>query len=125
MSWVFEYKNVEIWGPGRISGQVFLSQVRCLETLMGVEAGLTEYMSDTVEVDFPLLVRFLEQLSVWLNSFGSDTVALLLRGAVVHLLAIAMTSSDNKITTNSASFPKAWIQEAEAIKQRYMKLAVT
>ncbi len=55
MGYVFEHGNETIWGPSIGVARLLLASIAPLENRLGIKSGLTEYMSDTIEVDFAQL----------------------------------------------------------------------
>jgi hypothetical protein len=120
MSYIFEANARTIWSPSRITGTLFLSQVRELEKCIEHRSGLIEHMSDTVEIDFPVLNVFLEKLAGWAN-FSNPSISLLLKGVTVHLLAL-VTSSKRTCSAYSSPLPRDWIDEAALFSDREMRV---
>lgn len=55
--------------------------MRYLEEELATPAGLDEYMSDTIDVDFDAIDKFLQRIPAWAN-LDHSSVQLLLRGTM-------------------------------------------
>lgn len=110
MSYVFESNDITIWEPSRNVATCFLAQLQFLENLVGTTSGLNESMSDTIEIDRSSLQRFLQQVITKVN-WENSSLSLLLHGAVVHLLGLAM-SDGNLSVTQIDRLPSRWVEEA-------------
>jgi hypothetical protein len=122
MGYIIEHNDKAIWQPSRAVGQVFLSQLQYLEGVVGVSAGLHEYMSDTINVEFNDLWQFLQAVSRWVN-FDNRSMCVLVKGVVVHVLAIASCMEPPKVAETS-QFPSDWIEEAVALGTGAMERVV-
>ena len=118
MSYVFEVNDDTIWSPSMIAGGFFISQVRQLERILSLPSGLTESMSDTIQVDVECLSAFLRKLSAS-GLIDNTSVNALARGTVVHLIALLQCAAGCGKEVG-ALFPGEWITEALYLASRNM-----
>lgn len=118
MSYVVEHEDKTIWEPSRNTGKLFLSQVHCLEMILGTPSGFSEYMSDTVSVDAGKLDSFLGRLIEWANR-DNTSIRLLLTGVMVHLLAIAVTVNPT-YSIEASEIPMDWQHQAAKLASTAM-----
>jgi len=118
MGILFECGDQTIWSPSREVALYFLAQVRHLETRMGASCGLSEVVSDTVEIDHERLRSFIESVATWTN-VNNLSMGQLLRPAMVHLLAI-LGSCSAVAETLLVPFPREWVEEAGSLGRRAM-----
>lgn len=121
MGYIVEHNDKTVWSPGRLVGKLFLSQVRHLESEVGVSAGLNEYMSDTIAIDANQLELFLQRVADW-ATFDNLSMRLLLRGAVVHLLAL-ISCVERLQAQRPSPFPVDWLQESADIASKSMTMS--
>lgn len=118
MSYLFEHCDKMIWSPSKNVAEIFLVNVRCLESHLKIESGLTESMSDTIEVDFDVLADFLLKTRGRIN-FDNDSMRILVRGTIVHLLALHLCG-DGTLDKIVDGYPSDWINEARLLARRGM-----
>lgn len=118
MAYIFEQNNRTIWSPSKNVAEFFLGSVRHLENLLKIESGLTESMSDTIEVDFDALNSYLLAIRDWIN-LDNDSMRILVRGTMVHLLALVLCS-DGSLDKLVDSYPSDWIDEARSLARHHM-----
>src|SRR5262249_736385 len=110
--------DTQIWSPSRDVGLCFLTIIRYLEDRLNISSGLREYMSDTVDVDFNVMEEFLTKLAALAHG-PNTSMEILLKGAVLHMLAIAFWKGE--IPKHIADlYPKNWIEDAKVLSQTRM-----
>jgi hypothetical protein len=120
MIYIFEHRDKTIWSPSKNVAEIFLGNARHLESHLKIESGLTESMSDTIEVDFDVLNDFLLKMRDRIN-FNNDSMRMLVRGAVVHLLALLLCG-DGTPDKIEGGYPSDWIDEARLLARRGMAM---
>jgi hypothetical protein len=123
MGYLFEHQDKAVWSPSRVVAELFLTEVRYVEGRLAVPSGLTEYMSDTIEIDFEALSRYLQALRKWLN-LENNSVRMLIRGVVVHLLAL-LVCGDGLADEVAHIYPEDWVDEARSLARSNMISAET
>jgi len=118
MGYVFESDDDEIWSPGNLVGQVLMRQVEDLERLVGQKSGVTEYMSGLVKVDFAQLGDFLAATASYLGNIHNHTLHLLLRPAVVTLVAL-YDAEQNHDRSRKFEFEPIVFSETNGILRRW------
>lgn len=113
MGYIFEIADSLVWSPSHNVARLFLASVRQLEEQIEMSSGLTEPMSDTIEVNCVMLAEFLRTVFATRN-LDHRSMFLLLRGPLVHLLALLMATDSAAIESLSQA-PNEWIAEANAL----------
>jgi hypothetical protein len=118
MGHVFKSNARFIWSPSRDVALAFLAQVHHLEERLTTQSGLTEVMSDTIDTNYYQLCDFLRRIGSWGN-LGNPSIQLLLRGVIVHLLALLSTATS--LPDDLLEFyPTDWLDEAMSLSRRSM-----
>jgi Family of unknown function (DUF6086) len=60
MSYLFEHRDEPIWEPSVDVARLLLAATSHLEVRLGIKSGLTESMSDTIDIDFVPVSQALE-----------------------------------------------------------------
>jgi hypothetical protein len=120
MGHIFESKDQTIWSPSRDVALCFLAQIHHLEDRLEMHSGLSETMSDVIEIDYVVLHSFIVQIGKWAN-FSNSSICLLLRGVVVHLLAL-LSSAAPLPDSILALYSSEWTDEARLTARRAMVL---
>jgi hypothetical protein len=81
-------------------------------------SGVGDVVSDFVEIDFNVMSHFLQQVATRTN-FENRSIKLLLRGVVVHLLAL-LSCKSVPIEVESL-YPLEWIEEATTLFRANMQ----
>src|SRR5262245_16409316 len=89
MSYIFEHRVETVWQPSKDVADILLMNIRYIESRAGLKSGLTEYMSDTINIEFDVLASFLLGLHGWANA-DNKSMQILIRGVVIHLLALLL-----------------------------------
>lgn len=118
MGYIVLHRNREVWSPSIGVGNLFLSQVRYIETRLDTFAGLQGPVSDEIQLDDAMLDAFLRRLAKHTN-LENDSVRMLHRGAVVHLLALA-SCLDPSFDATASLFPSDWVLEAIELASKNM-----
>ena len=118
MSYVFEVNDDTIWSPSMIAGGFFMCQVRHFERILSVASGLTESMSDTIQVDADGLSTILKQAF----GFRPNRQYVGERVSKRHGRAFDCTIARRGSTRQGGSrlFPEEWITEALCLSSRNM-----
>jgi hypothetical protein len=119
MSYLFEHRDEAVWEPSLDVAGLLLSTIGHLESRLGIKSGLDVYMSDTVDVRFDQLHRFLVALREW-ASLENTSLALLLRPVFVHLMSL-LYCGDPSAAEVERGLPPPWIQEARDLAQANMR----
>ena len=118
MGYLFECQDKTIWSPSKDVAELLLVEVRFIENRLAAPSGLTEYMSDTVDVDFTILSEYLRLLRGWVN-LENRSARLLVKGVVVHLLAL-LACGDVSPRDVARMFPDDWVVEAQFLARKSM-----
>jgi Family of unknown function (DUF6086) len=77
----FEHDGMVVWHPGMLSGQIFLAQVRALESLAGRGCGISEIIKgDTYGIDAQELREYSMELLDWYFSTSNPVPKSMLSG---------------------------------------------
>jgi hypothetical protein len=113
MSYLFEHHDRTIWPPSKVVAELLLANVRSMENRLDLESGLTEYMSDTVEVECDTLAAFLLAVRKWANP-DNPSMEILIRGVVIHLVALLLCG-DVSVEKVECAYPTDWIEDARVL----------
>jgi hypothetical protein len=118
MGHVFESNDQTIWCPSRDVALCFLAQVRYFESRLTTGSGLSEVMSDTIDINYRQLARFIAAAGTVTN-IDNRSMRLLTKGAIVHLMALLLSGIP---LTNDivALFPDDWINDAMLLSRESM-----
>ncbi len=118
MGFLFECEDKTVWSPSMDVGKNFLAQVRHLEEQLKTASGVGLVISDFVEIDFHGIANFLQQIG-GLANLQNRSMQLLLKGVVVHLLALLCCSAlPNHL---EALYPPDWVEEARTLSRSNMQ----
>jgi Family of unknown function (DUF6086) len=121
MSYLFEHRDASIWEPSTEAAKLLLAATSHLEDRLGIESGLTEYMSDTVDVRFDQLRRFLTALRGWVNP-ENTSMAYLVKPVFVHLMSL-LYCGDPSADEVGRGYPLDWVHEARELARTNMRWA--
>ncbi len=119
MSYVFEYRDETIWEPSTEAAKLLLVSISHIETRLGINSGLTEYMSDTMDVDLEGVSRFLIAVRHWAN-LNNASMNILTRPVVVHLAAMLYCNESCPLEVERG-YPADWIEEARQLARTNMR----
>jgi hypothetical protein len=119
MSYVFECRDETIWEPSTEAAKLLLVSISHLETRLGINSGLTEYMSDTINVNLEEISRFVIAVRHWAN-LTNISMHTLIRPVVVHLAAI-LYCNDSCAMEVELGYPADWIDEARQLARTNMR----
>lgn len=118
MSYVFQHEDKTIWEPRNGVAGLFLASISHIENRLGIGSGLTETMSDTIEVDFAQFSRFLVALPRKIN-LENSSMRILVRPIIVHLMALLYCGGDS-FTDIERGFPDEWVDESPQLARTNM-----
>jgi hypothetical protein len=119
MGHIFEINDQTIWSPSREVALCFLSQVRYLEGRLNAASGLTESMSDTLDINCQQLTIFLEQIGKQIN-LENNSLRILMTGVVIHLLAI-LSACGGLPANFQTIFPAIWVKDCLDLSVKSMQ----
>jgi hypothetical protein len=119
MGHIFELNDQTIWSPSRDVALCFLSQVRYLEGRLNAASGLTESMSDTLDINSQQLTEFLAQIGKHIN-LENNSIRILMAGVVIHLLAI-LSASRGLPASFQTLFPPIWLKDGLDLSAKAMQ----
>src|SRR5262249_51762909 len=119
MSYLLEHRDEAISEPSIEAAKLLLAATSHLEDRLGIESGLTEYMSDTVDVRFDQLRHFLTALRGWVHP-ENTSMAYLVRPVFVHLMSL-LYCGDPSADEVGRGYPLDWVQEARDLAQTNMR----
>jgi hypothetical protein len=122
MSYLFEHQDKPIWEPSIDVARLLLAATSHLENLLGIKSGLAEYMSDTIDVDFGQLSRFLIALRHRVN-LENRSMEIFVKPIFVHLMAL-LYCGGTSLGEIEQGYPGDWIDESRQLARTNMRRVV-
>lgn len=88
MSILIIHNEDSVWSPASVVGQVFRAQVRSIETLVETPSGLTEIVSDEINITLDSFDTFLTSVESYFSRTNNDQLVLLVTGCLELLYII-------------------------------------
>ena len=101
MGIIVECNGQELWSPSLGVGNLFFTQIKALESVLGLESGVDSFIADTLEIDAPTFDAFLQSALQKLATTNNAPLFALSAGCVE--IAIALNT---KITGRWISVPE-------------------
>ena len=121
MSYLFEHRDEPIWEPSIDVARLLLAATSHLENRLGIKSGLTEYMSDTIDIDFDELSRFLVALRHGAN-LENRSMHMLIKPLFVHLMSLLYCGGCS-FEEVERGYPAEWIDESRQLARTNMRRA--
>ena len=80
--------NRELWAPSLQVGTLFLSQIRALEPVIGLESGIESPLADMLEIDASTFGTFIQRLLHLLDTTNNGPLFALAAGCTEVALAL-------------------------------------
>ncbi len=80
--------NRELWAPSLQVGMLFLSQIRALEPLVGLESGIESPLTDMLEIDASTYDTFIQRLLYILDTTNNGPLFALAAGCTEVALVL-------------------------------------
>lgn len=93
MSLIFEHQGKTAWNPSSRAGNLFLAQVRAIESVLGISSGFSPPLNDEVQVDIHQLRDFSLHLAGEISAGNSPTLQTLV--CAVFALAAGIYAACN------------------------------
>jgi hypothetical protein len=77
-----------IWSPSLKTGQLFSAEIQALEQVVGQRSGITTTMSDTLEIDPPVLTTFIQAALHLLEESNSGPLLAMTAGCLEVAIAL-------------------------------------
>jgi Family of unknown function (DUF6086) len=119
MSYLFEHRDEAIWEPSIDVARLLLVATSHLESRLGIKSGLSEYMSDTVDIDFEQLADFLIALREW-ASLENKSMEILIKPIFVHLMSLLLCGGSS-VEEVERGYPVDWTIEARDLARTNMR----
>jgi hypothetical protein len=121
MSYIFEHRDEAIWEPSIDVAKLLLAATSHLENRLGIKSGLTEYMSDTIDVNFDEIRQFLITLRHWAN-LENRSMAIIIKPIFIHLMSL-LYCSGSSFEEVERGYPADWIDESRQLARTSMRRA--
>jgi hypothetical protein len=121
MSYMFEHRDEPIWEPSADVARLLLATTSHLEDRLGIKSGLTEYMSDTINIDFEQLSRFLLALHRRVN-LENQSMKILIKPIIVHMMSL-LYCGGTSFEEVERGYPDDWIDESRQLARTNMRRA--
>ena len=121
MSYLFEHRDEAIWEPSMEVARLLLVTTSYLESRLGIPSGLTEYMSDTVDIKFDQLAGFLIALREWAN-LDNKSMKTIIKHIFIYLMSLLYCGSSS-VEEVERVYPVDWITEARDLARTNMRRA--
>jgi hypothetical protein len=82
------YNDQMIWSPSLKTGQLFSAEIQALEQVVGQRSGITTTMSDTLEIDPPVLTTFIQAALHLLEESNSGPLLAMTAGCLEVAIAL-------------------------------------
>lgn len=88
MGIVVEYDGNELWSPSLRVGNLFVDQIRSLESIVGEKSGIEFSMADTLEVDGPVFNEFIKRALDMLDTTNNGPLFVMSSGCLQVAIAL-------------------------------------
>ena len=105
MGMIFECDGQEIWSTSLGVGNLFLAQIRAIESLLGTKSGVDSFLADTVEIDASLFNSFIGNAMQTLESTNNAPLFALMAGCLEIAIALNTKITDQLPDTSEKLMP--------------------